>query len=212
MLLKIDNLIIRDATASDAPTLGSWWRDGLVMAHAGFPNGLSISDDEIKDDLAAGSDEAGRVLIIEVDSTPIGEMNYRNIGNFTASIGIKICDATQQEKGYGSKLICMLLDELFCNYGYEKIILDTNLNNNRAQHVYEKLGFRKVGIRYDCWKDQLGELQSAVDYELDRNDHFAYNGYEVWEVLDKNGNKTGRYHVRGRHMATGDCKLWIPIE
>jgi len=48
--------------------------------------------------------------------------------------------------------------------------LDTNLKNTRAQHVYEKLGFRKVRTRINAWKDQLGELQSAVDYELTAED------------------------------------------
>ena len=47
-----------------------------------------------------------------------------------------------------------------------KIILDTNLNNTRAQHVYEKLGFKKVRVKNNSWKNQLGEWQSSVDYEL----------------------------------------------
>jgi len=206
-----DKLMIRNADAADAPLLGAWWRDGAVMAHAGFPNGLSITDDEIKADLAAGSDEAGRVLIIEADSQPIGEMNYRNIGNLTAEIGIKICDAAQQGKGYGHELLCMLVSELFCNYGYEKIILDTNLNNERAQHVYEKLGFCKVRINYDCWKDQLGVLQSAVDYEINRDDFFSDRSYELWDILDEHGNKTGRFHVRGRPLASGDYHLIVQV-
>ena len=49
---------------------------------------------------------------------------------------------------------------------YRKIILDTNLRNERAQHVYEQLGFEKVRVRENSWKDQLGNWQSAVDYEL----------------------------------------------
>ncbi|MFQ9393642.1 MAG: hypothetical protein ACLR2E_05000 [Lachnospiraceae bacterium] len=32
--------------------------------------------------------------------------------------------------------------------------------------MYELLGFRKVRIKKDFWKDQVGELQSVVDYEL----------------------------------------------
>lgn len=60
----------------------------------------------------------------------------------------------------------MLIHSLFLNYGYKKIILDTNLNNTRAQHVYEKLGFKKIRVRDNSWKNQLGELQSFVDYEL----------------------------------------------
>jgi RimJ/RimL family protein N-acetyltransferase len=93
-------------------------------------------------------------------------MNYKNKGNETAEIGIKICDFTKQEKGYGTKLLKMFIKYLFNELNYEKIILDTNLNNKRAQHVYEKIGFKKIKIRKNSWKNQLGELQSSVDYEL----------------------------------------------
>ena len=48
------------------------------------------------------------------------------------------------------------------------VVLDTNLTNLRAQHVYERLGFERQGMRKDCWLDQLGNLQSAVDYSLTR--------------------------------------------
>lgn len=59
----------------------------------------------------------------------------------------------------------MLIGQLFA-MGYQKIVLDTNLANTRAQHVYEKLGFKKVRVNVDAWKDQLGQWQSSVDYEL----------------------------------------------
>ena len=58
--------------------------------------------------------------------------------------------------------------------GYEKIVLDTNLNNKRAQHVYESLGFRKLRVNMDSWKDQLGRWQSSVDYELIPEDFKNY--------------------------------------
>lgn len=93
-------------------------------------------------------------------------MSYYNIGNDTAEIGIKICDFTKQNKGYGKILLSNLIHSLFSNYGYKKIILDTNLKNTRAQHIYEELGFKKVRVRDNSWKNQLGELQSSVDYEL----------------------------------------------
>ena len=44
--------------------------------------------------------------------------------------------------------------------------MDTNLKNERAQHVYEQLGFRKLRVNMDSWEDQLGVPQSSVDYEL----------------------------------------------
>ena len=63
-------------------------------------------------------------------------------------------------------LLSMLIASLFRDLGFEKIIPDTNLKNERAQHVYEQLGFTKLRVNENAWKDQLGEWQSSVDYEL----------------------------------------------
>ena len=170
MLIQKNNLTIRNATADDAAILGKWWRDGKVMAHAGFPNGLSITNEEIAVQLSGDTDELHRRLIIEATNVPIGEMNYRNKCNGIAEIGIKICDFEKQEKGYGTQLLKMLICALFDKFGYSKIILDTNLNNPRAQHVYEKLGFHKLRVNVDSWENQLGELQSSIDYEMTQED------------------------------------------
>ena len=111
------------------------------------------------------TDETRRRLIIEYQGQSIGEMSYHNIENHVAEIGIKICEASFQEKGLGRIVLSMLIRELFLK-GYTKIVLDTNMNNTRAQHVYEKLGFHRVRIHENSWKNQLGELQSSIDYEL----------------------------------------------
>ena len=174
MFIRNNNLTIRNATAKDAPILCKWWNDGKVMAHAGFPNGLNTSEETIIQQLSGDTDEIRRRLIIEVDGVPAGEMSYRNIGNSIAEIGIKICDISKQEKGHGRKLLSMLIKALFIDLGYKKIILDTNLNNLRAQHVYEKLGFKKLRVNVAAWKDQLGELQTSIDYELEEKDFINY--------------------------------------
>lgn len=36
-------------------------------------------------------------MIIEMDNEPIGEMNYRDLGQATAQIGIKICAAPRRK-------------------------------------------------------------------------------------------------------------------
>ena len=166
MLVKFENLTIRNATRDDAKQLAAWWNDGAVMAHAGFPKGLGTSADEVAKKLQGDSDDTHRRLIMECDSIPIGETNYRNVGDGIAEIGIKICDFSLQNKGLGKVFLSMLITALFEDMGYRKIILDTNKDNTRAQHVYETLGFRKVQVRENSWKNQLGDWQSAVDYEL----------------------------------------------
>lgn len=165
MLLTYKNLRIRNATSDDAALLCQWWNSGKVMAHAGFPNGLNTNRQKIIQELSNDSDDTYRRLIIEVEEFPIGEMSYRNKGNGIAEIGIKICALDKQEKGYGTVFLKMLITNLFSS-GYKKIVLDTNLTNTRAQHVYEKIGFQKLRVHFNSWKNQLGELQSSVDYEL----------------------------------------------
>lgn len=174
MHLQYHNLTIRNVKPADVPVLVKWWNDGAVMAHAGFPNGLHTTVEAETEQLLQDSDETGRRLIVELDGTPIGEMCYRNCGNKEAVIGIKICEPTKQEKGLGRILLSMLIHSLFTEYGYEKIVLDTNLKNARAQHVYELLGFRKLRVNIDSWRDQLGVLQSSVDYELTKEDFMNF--------------------------------------
>lgn len=161
------NYSIRTAMSHDVPQLVKWWNDGAVMAHAGFPNGLGTTVE------AEVLRLSGRRMIIEIGETPIGECSWRDLGDDIAEIGIKICEAEYQNRGVGRVVLSMLIRHLF-ERGFEKIVLDTNLTNLRAQHVYEKLGFRKVRVNADSWRDQLGRLQSSVDYELTEDSFVDY--------------------------------------
>ncbi len=165
MKLQYENLIIRQAINADAKQLSLWWNDGFVMAHAGFPKGLGLTENQVKGRIFEG------LLIIEENYKPIGECYYKDKGNETAEIGIKICVASCQNRGVGRKVLSLLISFLF-QKGYKKLVLDTNLNNKRAQHVYDLLGFSKVKTNINSWTDQLGVLQSSVEYEL-VEDNFA---------------------------------------
>lgn len=165
--LQHNTLTLRQATAQDAPQLAAWWNNGAVMAHAGFPNGLGTTAEKVAQTLDSG------LLIIEENSRMIGECNFRNVSEHTAEIGIKICETDCQNRGIGRKALSLLIRWLF-DTGYQKIVLDTNLSNTRAQHVYESLGFRKLRTNIDSWRDQLGQLQSSVDYELINDDFHSY--------------------------------------
>lgn len=169
MRIEHGELCIRNADSADCARLAAWWNDGGVMAHAGFPNGLGTTAEEIEEQIKNDSDDTKRRLMIEYQSSPIGEMSYYNKGEHNAEIGIKICETEYQEKGLGRVLLSMLIGELF-RQGYDRIILDTNLKNTRAQHVYESLGFQKVRVNVNSWTNQVGELQSSVDYALVRED------------------------------------------
>ncbi len=165
--IQYGNFTIRQAEVADAKQLAAWWNDGAVMAHAGFPNGLGTTEEEVIEGLGSSR------MVIEESDCLIGECNYRNMSDGVAEIGIKICETDCQNRGVGRKVLSMLIGWLFRN-GCSKIVLDTNLTNTRAQHVYELLGFRKVRTNIDSWRDQLGRLQSSVDYELVESDFNSY--------------------------------------
>lgn len=176
MYLQHNELTLRHAVAADAPQLAAWWNDGAVMAHAGYPQGIGTTAEAVAAQLSGDADGVHRRIIIELAGRPIGEMNYRDMTNDpdwntdpacpTAIIGIKICDFSCQEKGLGRRALSLLIAYLFGELGYGKIVLDTNLENKRAQHVYETLGFRRLRVHENAWTDQDGVPQSSVDYAL----------------------------------------------
>lgn len=165
---------IHGAKAEDAQQLCAWWNDGAVMAHAGFPNGLGTTAEEVAAQIRKERDETCRRHIILLKDAPIGEMVYRRLGDSICEIGIKICDAGRQNHGLGKIVLSLFIEGLFSELGYEKIVLDTDLTNQRAQHVYEQLGFQKLRVNVDSYRDQLGNLRSSVEYELTKRRFISY--------------------------------------
>ncbi len=175
MRIEKDNIFIRSAAIEDARILMDWWNDGRIMEHAGFPNGLAKTLDDIEDEIRTWEGKLSQLCIIEIDNRPVGELSYRIKAGGSASAGWKICDTSYQNQGYGTEIIKILFEFLFTDKEINSkepldiISWDTLVENKRAQHVYEfKLGARRLGLRERAFKDQLGNWRSAVDYEITR--------------------------------------------
>lgn len=100
-MLKYGDITIRQAEKRDAKQLTAWWNDGAVMAHAGFPNGLGTSEEEVSAGLGNGR------LVLEENGRLIGEACYRKAADETAEIGIKICEVDCQNRGLGYLVQCL---------------------------------------------------------------------------------------------------------
>lgn len=164
------NVSYRLATPKDTTLLANWWRDGAVMAHAGFPNGLEIDEEKLRERLTKQRENNHQVFIVVYEGINIGEMGVKKKDK-EAEIGIKICDQSHQNKGIGTAVLKQLIGNLFDKEGISKIVLDTMVENTRAQKVYERLGFKNMGINHDVFVDQLGRKRSAVLYEMSIKDH-----------------------------------------
>jgi RimJ/RimL family protein N-acetyltransferase len=181
MRIEKENIIIRSAQPEDAAILNAWWNDGHIMAHAGFPNGLGQPIEETMRQINENQHSINQRCVIEVDGTPVGELNYKIHPDKAAAFpGWKICETDYQNKGYGTKIIVMLFDFLFTDekinspHSIERIVWDTMSENTRAQHVYEKkIGATKTKVEENAWQDQLGVWRTAVHYEITRERFYA---------------------------------------
>ena len=76
MNIRYHDICIRDAAPKDCAQLATWWNDGAVMAHAGFPKGLGITAAQVEQQIAADTDTTRRRLMIDYQGTSIGEMCF----------------------------------------------------------------------------------------------------------------------------------------
>ena len=65
-MLVYNNIKIRNATVDDAVILETWWNDGRIMAHAGFPNGTGQTAEGIAEKIRSDADRVHRRMIIEL--------------------------------------------------------------------------------------------------------------------------------------------------
>jgi aminoglycoside 6'-N-acetyltransferase len=123
-----------------------WWGP----AEEGWP--LEVEEELTKLVVKVDGDVVGFVQFWE---EPDPEARYADIDIF---IG-----ADHQERGLGSEAMTVALAHLMEVRGHHRVTLTTSPHNARAIHVYEKLGFRRVGV---LRKSQLNAASGKWEDEL----------------------------------------------
>ena len=165
----------RKAQVSDAELLAKWWNDGNIMEHAGFPDGLGITVNEVRDKIV-NRNFYNLLFIICYNKEPIGELSA-NIKDGVADFGIKICNAEYQNKGIGTFVMRKFFKELFKNDNVNKISISTNKKNTRAIYVYKNKLNAELVKEFE-FKDANGEMQQGVEFELTK---------EHWKEINNRG-------------------------
>ncbi|WP_409276088.1 GNAT family N-acetyltransferase [Neobacillus sp. SCS-31] len=75
------------------------------------------------------------------------ELNCIDLLNRSANIRIQISNENYLSKGYGTEAMRLLLDYGFGVYNLHRVDLEVYSYNHRAIRAYEKLGFKKEGIK-----------------------------------------------------------------
>ncbi|MNM05274.1 ribosomal-protein-alanine N-acetyltransferase [compost metagenome] len=94
------------------------------------------------------------LIVQEPDGERIGYVIVTGLRDPNLSVCIKRIAIDAKGKGYGSEMLRSLRDWLFQNTGVHRLWLDVKTHNARAQHVYERAGFRAEGILRECIKVQ----------------------------------------------------------
>lgn len=171
-----EKICIRPLEPGDEEMLHRWWNDGDIMAHAGFPYGTLQGINAIREIVRRESAQealfpSSKIFMLcrRHDMSPIGEISYGGYDrhNQRCEIGIKICDSTVRERGYGTEALALFMDYLFNYLNLNKIELTTMPDNKRAYHVYEKMGFKRSGVlRKHYFDARVGQFVDSIYMDI----------------------------------------------
>jgi RimJ/RimL family protein N-acetyltransferase len=139
-----------------APIYHRWTNDFMVESFGGAvarPTTLEAVEAEV-DRLTRAHDRVHFTIFEALTRRPIGWANLRDIEieHRAATLGISINESTLWGRGYGTEATALIADYGFNVLGIHNILLDTFSGNERAIHVYRKVGFREVGRRRESYR------------------------------------------------------------
>ncbi len=168
--LRGEHVVLRPGTAADdadlravfaTPDVARWWP--------------TPSDDELREKLE-NRDPGVDVWMIELDGHVVGLIQaYENDDPMYRHAGIDIVlHPRVHGRGVGPEAIRVVARHLFDDRGHHRIVIDPNAANLRAIHVYEKVGFRRVGVmRGYEWSAHEHRWTDGVLMDMLREDFVA---------------------------------------
>lgn len=175
-MINGSKVIMRQMELGDEELLYKWWNNGEMMSHATHAFGTLQSKESIRLNIIKEIENYSMfptskrfIICMKNDLKPIGEINYCDwdYRNQNCEVGIKICEIDEQGKGYGKDALYHFIDFMFRFLNLNKIQLTTMIDNKRAQSLYEKLGFKEIGIiRQGYFDSRAGNFQDVLFMDL----------------------------------------------
>ena len=153
------SVFLRPAERDDVPLFVRWLSDARTTRTLALRSPLSIAMEEgwFARLLERHGSEIWHFVICRVaDGRPVGALDLHEIDlvNGSAGVGIVIGDPADTNQGYGSDALRALIAFGFGELRLERIWLDVYAFNERARHVYERVGFVHEGtFRKGLYRD-----------------------------------------------------------
>jgi RimJ/RimL family protein N-acetyltransferase len=146
-LLSGTKVVLRAVTAQDLPLLEHWDQDPEIETLMGRRFDIVRPTDWLRNLLTG---RTGFAWMIEERETgrPVGELEFCNFNRRTGSGELRICLGEKEcwGRGYGREAMSLALRFAFVTRHYHSVYLRVFTTNTRAIRLYERLGFRKVGV------------------------------------------------------------------
>ena len=150
-------LMIRETTIEDLENVLNLWNDGDVMKFVGFPNGLGVDLNHLKEQwfpTVNKNNKRKHYSIYHEDLGYCGESFYSVHDNLKCALDIKLL-ACARGKGIAYKALKHAINEAFTLGKAKVVYVDPNKKNEKAIALYKKLGFiehkhpsKEVGINH----------------------------------------------------------------
>ncbi len=185
-MLRGPRLFLRPAERSDIPTFVTWFSDADVVETLSTRAPMStVGEQEWFDQLQA---EQGRtrwhfVVCLRQTGEAIGTAGLESVdlldGN--AELGLAIGARARWDQGYGTEVVEVLLDFAFGELRLERVSLTVFGTNERARHIYERIGFSREGVLRRAYY-QHGRHIDLVIMGILREEWLARPGPRSWEI------------------------------
>jgi RimJ/RimL family protein N-acetyltransferase len=183
--MRGERVYLRSLEPSDAEVIHRWFEDTRISTLMGDPPmSLAARRARYEDAVKGNGRDVFRFVICRLDDDqPVGRIDVFEIDrqNGSCAFGITIGDPDLWGQGLGTDAVNAIVDFAFGQLRMERVWLDTDDGNARAQAVYRKAGFVEEGrFRRAFYQD--GRWSDDIRMALLRDDWAALPRPKSWEL------------------------------
>lgn len=186
--MRGERVFLRPLEPADADLVHRWYEDTRIQTLMGDPPmSLATRRQRYEDAVKAGGPEVFRFVICLLDDDrAIGRTDIFEIDrqNGSCAFGITIGQPDLWGKGLGTDAVNAVADFAFGQLRMERVWLDTDDDNARAQAAYRKAGFTAEGrLRHAFYQD--GRWSDDIRMAMLREEWAALPRLKSWELAAK---------------------------
>ncbi|MDQ3717330.1 MAG: GNAT family N-acetyltransferase [Actinomycetota bacterium] len=184
--LRGERVYLRPLESTDVELVHHWYEDVRVAALMGDPPmSLAARKARYEESVKAADPDVFRFIIcLLVDDRRIGRTDLFDLDrqNGSCAFGITLGEPESWGQGLGTDAVNALVDFAFGQLRMERIWLDTDAHNERAQAAYAKGGFTQEGRFRNAWY-QDGRWSDDLRMALLREEWEALPRPRSWDLI-----------------------------